>query len=194
MIRFLSFIAVVLLAGACTGNSDHDKLAEEIRCVGPQSPKPEFFAGGFDELTVRLPVGSLKPVPLEADGTPTRLTHALIADVDDDPESEVILSSLSELMDVQVFDVTDTGLVHPPRQLVPSGIGVSGLLDLDGDGHLDLTGTRFSQLVGWGTGKGKFTDPEPVPGLPSEGGFTHLLFTDIDDDGWLDTAVVDERV
>jgi hypothetical protein len=156
------------------------------------SPAPPDLGPGFLNLTARLP-----PTPRVVEDGSTRgrpdLTHGLFADVDGDGAVEVLLTGLRERIDVEPtvivyrFEPGTETLVEDPAlsaRFVGQDPNLAGLVDLDGDGRLDLISSSEEQLPTWGIPDGFST---PLLGMRDyEPGFVIAAVADIDHDGLLD--------
>ena len=155
---------------------------------------PEDLTGGFIDLTEG--VTPWPPFAVHAGDTATErlpdVTFGVFADLNGGKSLEVILSgSVDSSLPRQIyaFDRDASALVAWDEDPLPQGI-ISGVLDLDGDGHQDAVMAEDGGVirVRWGDALGTFedvTDLETSPATFSDERASFHL-TDIDQDGWLD--------
>jgi hypothetical protein len=153
---------------------------------------------GFVDLTESIPPPFDVPAP--PDGEQWIIdTAGLFADVDEDGTTDVVLFHVTNPGKPLEGDLTPkryhydgSSLVldgpFAEQALLSGGAGVPrALLDLDGDGHLDLL-TAVS--VSWGLGGGQLAPPAMLTGPEySRGAVESLDVADLDADGWLDVLI-----
>jgi hypothetical protein len=171
-----------------------------VACRAPESPVPAPPPGRFVDVSGSLETNP--PFTIGTFGIQPEPVNAMFADLDEDGHDEVIVIPTNydgpgaadfSYPTVYTFDSTR-------RELVPRGHLVEAfdphplaIIDLDGDGHLDIIDT--STRVRWGLGPNAFDAPTQLvtgsDGWPAGG--NSIALDDVDDDGWLDIVGAGSR-
>ena len=136
-----------------------------------------------------------------ARSVPPELTVMAVGDVDEDGEDEVIITSRPA--DVRAPAIARTYHLDratwtlaedlTSRVASPPATGLDlllGLIDLDGDGHLDAVRGNLEDTVQWGRGDGTFeVGTQALDGLQTCGVLTGANLWDVDADGWSDWVI-----
>jgi hypothetical protein len=169
------------------------------------SPAPDV--SGTFVLTSAAALGAdppwLSPGDRAARQEPSR-TVAFTADLDADGVEELIVSghhgapmpSGERRTVVFRLDAALAPTFEPTLSaaLDALGAGVSGVLDLDGDGWVDVLLDRLDLGVAWGLGPGVFARPESLFAPADRATLrpsTSWMIDDVDADGWLDLVLLD---
>ena len=180
-------MAALLGAGCGAG----DIKAADASVDLPPPNQPTTLGPGFLQVPYALPPGAVFPPDGLESGDPIGLTGGVAGDIDGDGDPEVLMGSVSS------FGSTHGALAWTYRrargELVPVDLpDVRGdampmaLLDLDGDGFLDLIENRPS--VAWGR-RGGFEPPVMLverPDITRPFQIMGAYVQDVDGDGWLD--------
>lgn len=106
-------------------------------------------------------------------------------DLDQDGRDELVFS-IPRNQQLAIYEQDAAGAWQPAVRALPSGVGLIGLFDADGDTRVDFV-SGPSLLFG-PFGGGVSDRPADVVGMPPRDADQALL-DDFDDDGWLDFAV-----
>ena len=122
------------------------------------------------------------------------------ADVDEDGTEELVvsahhpLSAPPDAVQVRVYDLDP--LLQPVLDVAATAAlealhdSIAGLVDLDGDGHLDALLNRPGRGIAWGLGPNAFSPPSAlIPQDESWAMSAAFGLVDADHDGWLDLLV-----
>ncbi len=172
--------------------------------VPPREGRPGFTG----MAPARTGVSFTNPMPADRSLTNHILLNGsgvALGDVNGDGWCDVFLAGSAggselylNLGDWHFTNVTSTAFAPAPGGISPlAGWDATGavLVDVDGDGHLDL----LVNAVGQGThlfqndGQGHFTDVTRVSGLSSASGAMSMALADLDGDGDLDLYVANYR-
>lgn len=180
---------------------------EESESEPPLPVPPGSLGPGFTDLSE--PIEAEEPFPLYAGGTEpgdfSDSTGGIFADLDQDGFPEVILGNLNccpftNRSKVFRYNRDSESLEYSLElsQSLNNGLGmVTGAVDLDEDGWMDLFAAQGSTGILWGVGPQKFSKGMPYPTPPGDPtAFQHLgalHFFDLDQDGWLDMLAGDAR-
>lgn len=176
------------------GDSDVDPVdTPEVPLVAPE------LGQGFVDLTTALyatwprdTYGGVYPLPRQPD-----LSHGLFADLDHDGRPEVVLvgtgANANALRTIEVlrYDPLDDTLrpdAALTRRLAAQDPLLLGLVDLDGDGHLDVLPGRSDNPPIRGRADDSFDLPRER--LAYDPGLLSGTPVDLDHDGWTDLVRV----
>lgn len=160
--------------------------------VGPLPSPPASLGAGFTEVPYELPTGvAFPPAGLES-GDPWGLTGAVAGDIDGDGDPEVLMGSV--MWPGPVRPVLAWTYRRAQGALVPIELPdlrgdamPMALLDLDGDGFLDLINNR--PAIAWGRAGGRFEPAVDLIERPTDNRPFQIMgmhVQDVDGDGWLD--------
>jgi len=166
------------------------------------APAPSALLGAF--VPTASAVLAQDPVWMFVGDRAARVERSMsvgwTADVDEDGTEELVvsahhpLSAPPDVARVRAYDL-DAAL-QPALDLAATaalealGDNIAGLVDLDGDGHLDALLDRPGRGVAWGTGPNAFLPPSAL--MPRDDTWatsTAFGLVDADQDGWLDLLV-----
>ena len=181
---------LVALAGAGCRESEAPRTSD---AGAPDAPSPTTLGAGFTAVPYDITPGVAFPPDGLMSGDPIGLTGIVAGDLDGDGDPEVLMGSVSSFgrppMALAWTYRRDRGALTPiDLPDVRGGAMPMALLDLDGDGYLDLIENRPS--VAWGMAGGRFEPPvmlldrQPEDTRPFQ--IMGLYVQDIDGDGWLD--------
>jgi len=157
-----------------------------------RAPSPPNLGAGFVELgaDVIVPPGvALPPAAKEVE------TNGFFADVDGDGAQDVVVSYVGgqefDPPRTTVYGYRDRRLYRRP-DLPIGNVMVLAILDIDGDGAVDVLTSRDPMEVAWGLPSGGFAAPAVVASARprEETCLRHgAAVDDIDGDGWLDVLL-----
>lgn len=179
---------LTLMALACERAGDRDVAPPPIP---PGVVVPRAFGEGFVDRSRALdpsPPFALSPFdPMRFQDPGWSI--ALAADLDGDRAEEVVLVSVDAAPRIPptVYGVGADGALRRRDDLVLPAEPVGALLDLDGDGALDLLSALGS--VGWGLGAGRFAPLTPFTNVARSDARLNVVVDDLDRDGWLDLLI-----
>ena len=152
---------------------------------------PTNLGAGFVLVPYALPPGVVFPPAGLMYGDFAGLTGAVGGDIDGDGDPEVLMGAINSSGAATLLAWTyrraSGALVPAALPDVRGGALPMSLLDLDGDGNLDLIENRPS--IAWGRGGGRFDQPVqlgPRSSPESPTSMMALQVQDVDGDGWLD--------
>ncbi len=184
-----AFLCGVLGALGCQKGEDRPDVPAVI---APPAAAPSTLGRGFVQVPYDLPAGVTFPTAGLISNDPIGLTGAVAGDINGDGDPEVLMGAVSgfggEYLPLAWTYHRDRGELTPVA--LPNLRGVAmpmALLDLDGDGFLDLVDNR--PAIAWGAAGGQFGQSVALVPRPNTGrAFTimGLYVQDIDGDGWLD--------
>jgi hypothetical protein len=164
----------------------------DARGIEVSSTPPSTLGPGFTEIPYELPAGvTFPPAGLES-GDPLGLTGIVAGDIDGDGDPEVLMGSVSSFGIVRPMLAWTyrraQGALTPIALPDVRGDGMPmALLDLDGDGFLDLINNR--PAIAWGRPGGRFEPAVELLPRPKTNRAFQIMgmhVQDIDGDGWLD--------
>lgn len=184
------------------GDTDTSPFVDTGPPPDPALPTPPAWGPGFvmvgGDMETRFPpvfVGD------RAQQITPELTSIAVGDIDEDGALDVIVTSRPANTRASAIDrryALDAGsglLVERTAldagQPFHTGMDVVlGLLDLDGDGHLDAVRGNFDDMVQWGRGDGTLErGTGAVTGVTTCGVVNSATLWDVDGDGWSDWVV-----
>lgn len=174
--------------------------APPARTLPPAQTLPPAWGGRFTDLTETLtsPASAIylqAPMRMGKDPEPI---NGVSVDLEGDGTTEVLFATTydnSEGRRTAIFDLLPDGAglrfrSHFRTRSGPDRLNVMGLVDLDGDGHVDALLNRANFELAWGVGGGEFADPAPLRHDAPMGEWRPphraMHVTDLDHDGWLD--------
>lgn len=170
----------------------------------PAPPPPTSLGGGFVDLLDPLWSGGAWQlvVQVEPNGHAfEEVTVALVGDLFDDGVLDLVVSgvrgngvSIGPMIQVYTLDPSTGVATHSPsltQRIAPDEAGrVHGLLDVDGDGDLDLLRGFRSRLIGLVDGDAvRWLPTPPLPARAQPPPFAVASVGDVDLDGWLDLVL-----
>lgn len=164
----------------------------------PDAPPPPSFGPGFTDLTADIETSP--PFRLEAPSATTGGDPEYTAGVftDTGVHLQRRTTSMEPIETVLYRYDPATGALTRGASLTSRrdgrALGAGMVLDLDGDGRMDLVAMRPRFELAWGTADGGFEATEPLDGVVVAPGtyappWGSMNVDDLDDDGWLDVMV-----
>lgn len=182
--------SVVGAPGAPTAASDGGGVLRDDGLTIIPTP-PTTLGPGFVELPYALAAGVTLAPPGHPSNDPLGLTGGVAADLDGDGAAEILMGAVSaggRTAMIAFRRGADGGLASFELPGVGSGLPLA-LVDLDGDGFVDLL--QNAPSIAWGLGGGRFTAPLALD--PAGDEVMGAAVADIDGDGWLDLLVGNRR-